>query len=479
MIPEEETERAARVAAYAARWTKRFNEINNAPQPPRAGGKKLAVTGGNIETTTSTSRAPSQVTSKPPTSASGAKVGRFGGIAKEAKRLSRESEISKKRLRAESPGPESRGCSAVGSPETVSSTNSSLTGTTHKRSKSNSIARPLPISPSEERRALPDWYTKIIPERINWKKSSKYGSREAIPKLSQIGSLIRVAKETNGRPDFDKIRNEIHELEFVRVTAELLRKVDLLDNRRGLPQLFDEEYKDDLRVPWDIEADALELYNKWIQQMFDPDLLRGIITQPRTKDKSIQKKGWSFDPKFDRISPLYFGHGMLVNGQWWPRQICAVRDGAHGAPMAGITGIRDKGAVSVVMSGSDYHNQDQDDGEEVQYCGTESNEPGRPSDATKFLILSLENKRPVRLMRSSNIPNSRYKPCRGFRYDGLYDVVEKTLINKDKHHYRFHLVRQPGQAPIRYQGVEARPTTREILELQNAERILGMRGGWD
>jgi len=291
--------------------------------------------------------------------------------------------------------------------------------------------------------------------------------------------LIRAAKETHGRPDFERIREEIHWLEFIPVTTELLRKVDLLDNQRGLPQLFDNEYKDDLQVPWDIEADASELYNKWVQMQFDPDLLRGIITQPGTNDKCVRKKSWSFDPNAERISALYFGNGFLVNGQWWPRQICAVRDGAHGAPIAGITGIRNKGAVSVVMSGSVYHDQDQDNGEVVWYCGTESNEPSGPSDATRLLMLSLENRKPVRLMRSANIPNSRYKPSHGFRYDGLYDIVEKELINEAKYHYRFRLIRQPGQDPIRYQGVEARPTIQEIIKLQSLERILGMRGGFN
>jgi len=467
MNAEEEPERARRVSAYAARWTKRFNDIDNEAKPRSAFNKNVAVTSGHIETAISTNRAPSPVTSKP-TSTSRTKRQRFGGVAKEAKRLSLSLEIPRKRLRAESPEPKSEESSAIASPGIA---NSSMTVATHKKSK-------LPMCPSERRRMPPDWYTKIIPERINW-KSGKYGSREAIPKLSQIGALIREAKESNGLPDFEKIRDEIHQLEFIGVTAELLRKVNLLDNRHGLPQLFDEEYKNGLQVPWDIQGDALELYNKWVQRMFDPDLLRGIETRPRLKDKAGQKKGWSFDPKVDRISALYFGNGMLVNGQWWPRQICAVRDGAHGAMVAGITGVRDKGAVSVVMSGSDYDDQDQDDGEEVQYCGTESKDPSGPSDATKFLILSLDNKRPVRLMRSANIANSRYKPSRGFRYDGLYDVVEKTLIDKAKHHYRFRLVRQHGQGPIRYKGVEARPTAQEIVELQKVERTLGMRGSWD
>lgn len=301
-------------------------------------------------------------------------------------------------------------------------------------------------------------------------------------RLNRFTDLIKEAKgeprgSTTQLAVFAKIRSEIHELEFMQVSGDLLRKANMLDNSRGLSQLFDSDFRGSMRVPWDIESDALELYNKWSQRMFNPDLLRGINTQPRLVDKSIEKKGWSINPKYGSLNARFFGNGFLVNGQWWPRQICAVRDGAHAHLIAGITGIKNEGAVSVVMSGSEYDNHDRDEGNEVWYSGTTSNEG--ITEATNFMILSLENRKPVRLMRSSNIPNSKYKPSHGFRYDGLYDVVGRELVNVSKHHYLFHLVRQPNQAPIRYSGFEARPTTQEIEKLQEVERLLGMRGGSD
>lgn len=366
-------------------------------------------------------------------------------------------------------------------PSSESPSAPSTSARAQKKSKSNapvtasSSASP-PVSSSLDARSgpitAPDWYSRINLEKI------KIKNRSTLVRLTRITELIRAAKKEHrgSKEVFEKIRDEIHDLEFIAVSPDLLRKANLLDNERGIPQLFHPDFKGSLQVPWDIESDTLELYYKWTQRIFTPDLLRGIDAQPKPIDKS-DRKGWSI--KSEKLSALYFGNGTIVNGQWWPRQICAVRDGAHGAMIAGITGIKGEGAVSVVMSGAEYNEDDEDNGEDVWYCGTASNDPSGPTEATNYLILSLESQRPVRLMRSSNIPNSPFKPSYGFRYDGLYDVVEKELISKVRQHYRFRLVRQRGQPPIRHKGVEARPTPQEIEALQKLERDLGVRGWSD
>ena len=61
----------------------------------------------------------------------------------------------------------------------------------------------------------------------------------------------------------------------------------------------------------------------------------------------------------DRIDPKYpvvvnskcHGNNGLVNGQWWPFQICALRDGAHGSIQGGISGSKGDGAFSCILSG--------------------------------------------------------------------------------------------------------------------------------
>jgi hypothetical protein len=57
------------------------------------------------------------------------------------------------------------------------------------------------------------------------------------------------------------------------------------------------------------------------------------------------------DPEFPRRSYRVFGHNGLSIGDWWPMQICALRDGAHGVKMGGIAGTADEGAISIVVSG--------------------------------------------------------------------------------------------------------------------------------
>lgn len=51
------------------------------------------------------------------------------------------------------------------------------------------------------------------------------------------------------------------------------------------------------------------------------------------------------------ISSKRFGDNGLQVGQWWPFRICALRDGAHGAMQAGISGGIETGAFSIVVSG--------------------------------------------------------------------------------------------------------------------------------
>lgn len=322
----------------------------------------------------------------------------------------------------------------------------------------------------------PEWYTSINLDRAKPKR----GDRETVARLLNIGLLIDQAKaetvsKTRIHPGlFDKIRNELHFLEFLDVSAYSVRKAQLLDNNKGLPQLFDSTCSSGIKYPWDIQSDGEELYNKFYQRMFTTDLLRGIKAHPR--GNIVKDSGWSIVS--EKIPWKYYGNGFLVNGQWWPRQICAVRDGAHGFLVGGISGIKGEGAVSVVMSGDEYHDEDRDDGEEVWYCGTKAKEGNsEPTEMTKHLLNSVKSCKPVRLMRSSNLYGSKFKPSEGFRYDGLYDVVGKELLDPETHHYRFHLLRRKGQTPIRYKDLGARPTAEERMAWEKVQIQLGMKGG--
>jgi len=70
------------------------------------------------------------------------------------------------------------------------------------------------------------------------------------------------------------------------------------------------------------------------------------------------------------------------------------------------------------------------------------------------------------------VSKSKYAPEKGIRYDGLYDVIDWEILKPETAAHRFHLRRQSGQDPIRYIGVEKRPTNREIMEEKKISMLL-------
>ncbi|KAG9599441.1 hypothetical protein KCU77_g3621, partial [Aureobasidium melanogenum] len=271
-----------------------------------------------------------------------------------------------------------------------------------------------------------------------------------------------------GAEELKKINDGIHRAFFLDLSAMAIRQKGLLYNDRGLPQIFNSNTVD---YPWYMKEDAAELYLKWWQKDTNPDLFRGIILG-RTKNAKIGRESAAdkLDPKYSRKKGDFQGNGHLRNGQWWPTQLCAVRDGAHSATVAGICGRIGEGAFSCVMSGGSYPNIDI--GNEVWYYGTESDDPSRPTDSTQHMIESCKSKTPVRVLRASKMitegPND-YKPAEGMRFDGLYKVVSYEVKNLAKQVHLFHLVREPDQGPIRNSGPEIRPTPEELSALAKAK----------
>lgn len=86
-----------------------------------------------------------------------------------------------------------------------------------------------------------------------------------------------------------------------------------------------------------------------------------------------------------------------------------------------------------------------------------------------------KTKNPVRVLRAANKKN-KYAPESGLRYDGLYTIVDEELLDEDTAMYRFKLIRQPDQHPIRYQGDEVRPSNAEKKELMKIRHLLK---GWN
>ncbi|KAF2215976.1 hypothetical protein CERZMDRAFT_35167 [Cercospora zeae-maydis SCOH1-5] len=274
------------------------------------------------------------------------------------------------------------------------------------------------------------------------------------------------------------LREILHEAPFLAMGtdgAQLVRNKRILHNEDGLPQLFDDRFSGSMagEWPWDVKSDAKELYHKWSSKNFDDDMLRGIKPAQKGKHAEDDRMADQVD-KECQVSSKYVGNGQLVNGQWWPTLLCALRDGAHGDSQSGISGETYVAAYSCFISGGKNHlYDDKDMGDIVEYFGQDSATPGQVSRGTSLLQKNVSKKLPVRFIRSSKV-NSIYAPTIGFRYDGLYDVVSSTLEDESKQRYKFKLVRRSDQGPIRGgDGPEARPTRQEVMRYKQDKRFRG------
>ncbi len=176
---------------------------------------------------------------------------------------------------------------------------------------------------------------------------------------------------------------------------------------------------------------------------------------------------YAFDPNMKKTSARIHGNNNTRVGYWAPFQLCLVRDGVHGSAQGGICGNAYNGAYSIIVTGA-YAGFDSDLGEELHYSGPGSHDnkdKNKPheSDGTLALRTSKTSRAVVRVIRGAS--GGKYAPEVGFRYDGLYRVVEEKM-HTNKHggkYVRFKLVRASGQPAL-----NTLRTTREQLRLFHA-----------
>ncbi|KAL8733003.1 MAG: hypothetical protein Q9166_002401 [cf. Caloplaca sp. 2 TL-2023] len=269
---------------------------------------------------------------------------------------------------------------------------------------------------------------------------------------------------------FQELRAKLHQMQFYDFIGEaILDKSHLFDGDNGLNLLI---HNEEIDWPWDLQEDAQLLYNQMYMYGCDPHLLRGIKKTKRLYENKRKGTGYSFEKNYPRTcQPNVYGAGELINGQWWPLQICAMRDGAHGATEAGIYGEDQKGAYSIIIGAGGY--EDIDNGTTLQYCGTSSDKKhaatgeSLPSEGTKRLLESCDRiHNEIRVIRScpQGKRHSIFTPSCGLRYDGVYTITGKELLHADTSMYRFTLDRCPGQMPIRFNNVWQRPTHEEKVK---------------
>ena len=139
---------------------------------------------------------------------------------------------------------------------------------------------------------------------------------------------------------------------------------------------------------------------------------------------------------------IKFGPIISVKeGQIFPSREALASAGVHRSHQRGIDGNSTDGASAIVLAGGFKDNYDL--GDEILYTGEGGNDPSSGkqigdqniySPGNSGLILSMNNKLPVRVIRSSN-HKSLFSPKSGYRYDGIY-YVEDYQLTKGKDGYK-------------------------------------------
>ncbi|KXJ93874.1 PUA-like domain-containing protein [Microdochium bolleyi] len=207
-------------------------------------------------------------------------------------------------------------------------------------------------------------------------------------------------------------------------------------------------------------------------------IMHGVITG-RGKNNRIVRR---LNPLLQRKKTTVYGHNGIPVGAWFPLQLVALFNGAHGSAMGGIHGDTQLGAYSIVIANT-YDDLDTDDGDMIYYSGSNSHkntDPKRPAESTngtQALKASFRTQNPVRVLRSGGSSavakrsRNSYLPEAGIRYDGLYRVVNmRTPKNRNGGMYeQFRLERLPEQ-PTLAEIRETSPTQQQLRDLREIQR---------
>lgn len=223
------------------------------------------------------------------------------------------------------------------------------------------------------------------------------------------------------------LRRVVHELEVCSDLSRSLIESSKILETGGLRDIFD-----DLAYPEDVRVDSYSLCMKWGSGQFDNDLLCGINIMLKV-DGQLQR---SLAEGYRHQVCAYRGQGRFEVGQWWPYQICSLRDGGHGSMNGGVYGQVGNG-VYLILLGSGRHCKefkDVDDGDRIAYCG-KLGKDGALSGSTKLLLESYDKKHEIRVLESSG-PRSSLNPIFAARREGFVMTVFTELS-------RLRFIRKP------------------------------------
>ncbi|RMZ11458.1 hypothetical protein D0860_03416 [Hortaea werneckii] len=220
---------------------------------------------------------------------------------------------------------------------------------------------------------------------------------------------------------------------------------------------------------------ARQLYERWEASGWKDEREGDGAYDDQTHEQPSRRRHSVLDPRYEKRDSRVVGSNNIKMGEWFPRQLVALFQGAHGHQQAGICGDEKSGAFSIVVSGQ-YELLDTDRGTYLYYSGsgsvdnTDPRQPAPSTTATMALHTSLGNGCPVRVLRSST-GKSRYAPSFGMRYDGLYTVVSVSYPSNSKGgmYEQFKLERNNGQTDI--DMLVHSPSPVEIGQYQQINRV--------
>lgn len=180
------------------------------------------------------------------------------------------------------------------------------------------------------RPAMPPWYVSISAKTLAQLDRRRPQELAAIDALKNCITRCEHEKDnTKLKKLHNELRHHVHKAEIKLDMNRIKVKKTRILTDHGLPRIF----REDAEFPWDLKAEAWYLYERWMNEDFQQDILRGIVTV-KGKDRNGDRIDHAYREKHPR-DPKFFGEGGLVLGQWWPSQLCTVRDGAHGAAQGG------------------------------------------------------------------------------------------------------------------------------------------------
>ncbi|KAF5361534.1 hypothetical protein D9758_006159 [Tetrapyrgos nigripes] len=209
-----------------------------------------------------------------------------------------------------------------------------------------------------------------------------------------------------------------------------------------------------------------------MRQRFMPEYQENVAFQRQSQDAKPKKYRTrrSRSKSDDDDDEARIGHveGVKI-GQVFEKRKDLSDAGVHTPLYAGISGNSKHGAFSIVVSGK--YEDDIDEGDTIYYTGAGGrvdsfgNSGPQTEDQSfehlqnKWLLMSWELGTSVRVSRGSG-GHSKYAPTTGYRYDGLYDVVDREHI-KGKSGFkicRFTLKRHVEADRISRSGEYRRPS---------------------